>query len=104
MRSRNKEKKPSKVHNGVIPGTKKETLQGMVKGNVNEGANIYTDSYTSYQGLSPEFVHEFVDHAVCYAKGAVRTTGLESYFSLLKRTLKGTYLCGGRSLPSTGLH
>jgi hypothetical protein len=33
-----------------------------------------------------------VNHAVEYARGAVSTNGLENYFSLLKRTVKGTYV------------
>jgi ISXO2-like transposase domain len=33
-----------------------------------------------------------VDHAVTYAQGHVRTNGLEDFWSLLKRCLKGTYV------------
>jgi hypothetical protein len=31
-------------------------------------------------------------HAECYAKGNVHTNGLENFWSLLKRGLKGTYI------------
>ena len=33
-----------------------------------------------------------IDHAVAYAWGAVHTNGLENFWSLLKRTIKGTYV------------
>ena len=39
-----------------------------------------------------EFQHQVVDHAVEYVNGNVRTNGLENFWSLLKRTLKGTYV------------
>jgi hypothetical protein len=35
---------------------------------------------------------QVVDHAVEYVKGHVRTNGLDNFWSLLKRTLKGTYV------------
>jgi hypothetical protein len=33
-----------------------------------------------------------IDHAECYARGHVHTNGLENFWSLLKRSLKGTYV------------
>ena len=33
-----------------------------------------------------------IDHAECYAKGHVHTNGLENFWSLLKRGIKGTYV------------
>jgi hypothetical protein len=38
------------------------------------------------------FVHQFIDHAEAYAIGNVHTNGLENYWSLLKRSLAGTYV------------
>jgi hypothetical protein len=45
----------------------------------------------SYEGLD-EFQHEVIDHAVEYVRGEVHTNGLENFWSLLKRGLKGTYV------------
>jgi ISXO2-like transposase domain len=42
--------------------------------------------------LTPEYAHEAVDHAECYVRGNVHTNGLENFWSLLKRTLGGTYV------------
>ena len=41
---------------------------------------------------SPEYAHEAVDHAECYVRGKVHTNGLENFWSLLKRSLGGTYV------------
>jgi hypothetical protein len=46
----------------------------------------------SYEGLEPDFVHGFVDHAERYVDGRIHTNGLENFWSLLKRGLKGTYV------------
>ena len=37
-------------------------------------------------------MHEVVDHAEKYVEGKVHTNGLENFWSLLKRALKGTYV------------
>jgi len=33
-----------------------------------------------------------IDHAVAYANGVVHTNGLENFWSLLKRGIRGTYV------------
>ena len=76
----------------MIDSRKKATLHGHVKEHVERGAEIFTDALKSYEGLNPEFVHQVVDHAVEYVKGHVHTNGLENFWSLLKRTLNGTYV------------
>lgn len=38
------------------------------------------------------YVHHVIDHAESYAQGQVHTNGLENFWSLLKRALKGTYV------------
>jgi hypothetical protein len=45
----------------------------------------------SYEGLD-DFQHEVIDHALAYVEGEVHTNGLENFWSLLKRGLKGTYV------------
>jgi transposase-like protein len=81
-----------KVHVEVIPNRKKKTLHGLVKGKVAAGAALYTDALASYEGLDSEFFHQVVDHAVEYVRGKVHTNGLENFWSLVKRGLKGTYI------------
>jgi hypothetical protein len=43
-------------------------------------------------GLAEDFTHKVVDHAESYLKDGVHTNGLENFWSLLKRTIKGTYV------------
>ncbi len=80
------------VRTKVITNTKKQTVQAEVRANVELGANVNTDALKSYEGLAPDYVHEAVDHATEYVRGTVHTNGLENYWSLLKRSIKGTYV------------
>src|SRR5712675_315109 len=43
-------------------------------------------------GLDMDYVHQFVNHAEEYVSGNVHTNGIENFWSLLKRGLKGTYV------------
>ena len=53
---------------------------------------MYSDNAVGYDKLHYRFVHEFVNHAERYVNGRVHTNGLENFWSLLKRGLKGTYV------------
>jgi hypothetical protein len=46
----------------------------------------------SYDDLERDYDRKVIDHAVSYANGHVHTNGLETFWSLLKRALKGTYV------------
>jgi len=78
----------------VVPNAKRETLQNKILENVGWGAHIHTDQAGAYDGLNATnlFVHKTVNHMVEYVKGNVHTNGIENFWSLLKRTLKGTYV------------
>ncbi len=39
-----------------------------------------------------EVTHQIVNHLESYVQGRVHTNGLENFWSLLKRTLAGTYI------------
>jgi transposase-like protein len=76
----------------VVPNVKRETLQNAILENVSPSAKLYTDKAVMYDGLDKTFVHEMVDHSREYVRGEVHTNGLENFWSLLKRTLRGTYV------------
>jgi len=76
----------------VVPNVKRETLQNAVLGNVKYGSTVYTDNAVGYDLLHSRFVHDVVNHAETYVKGRVHTNSLENFWSLLKRTLRGTYV------------
>ena len=46
------------VRTKVVANRDAETLQGAVRENVESGSEVFTDSLPSYDGLSPEFIHE----------------------------------------------
>jgi transposase-like protein len=71
---------------------RKVTVEAHVRENVEIGAEVFSDALPSYNELAPDFRHQFIDHAECYVNGKVHTNGLENFWSLLKRTLKGTYV------------
>jgi transposase-like protein len=81
----------SKVRVKVIDNTKKKTLQSEIREHVLAGSALFTDALQSYSGLD-EFQHEVVDHAVECVRDEVHTNGMENFWSLLKRGLKGTYV------------
>jgi transposase-like protein len=89
---RNTAKRASRVKLEVLQGRRKSELQGNVREYVLKGTQVYTDALKSYEGLNDEYTHQVIDHAQCYAKGKVHTNGLENFWSLLKRTIKGTYV------------
>ena len=76
----------------VIPNVKRETLQNEILNNVNRGSAIYTDQAVAYDQLKQDYIHDTVNHADTYVRGQVHTNGLENFWSLTKRTLKGTYV------------
>ncbi len=83
----------SRVKLKVLKTTKKAEVQGNVREYVLKGSHVSTDALKSYTGLQDDFVHGVVDHAIKYVDGHVHTNGLENFWSLLKRTIKGTYVC-----------
>jgi transposase-like protein len=76
----------------VVPNVRRDTLQNEVLNHVRFGSRLYTDNAVSYELLNSDYVHEVVSHADEYVRGRVHTNGLENFWSLLKRTLRGTYV------------
>lgn len=80
------------VHLTVIDSIKKPPLQGQVRKHVKPGATVYTDELKSYAGLDQHYAHKVINHAEKYVDGLIHTNGLENFWSLLKRSLGGTYV------------
>jgi transposase-like protein len=76
----------------VIESTDRKTLHKEVKDNVEQGANLFTDEWRPYRGLDEDYIHQVINHGIEYVKGNVHTNGIENFWSLLKRTIKGTYV------------
>jgi len=75
----------------VIADRRKHTLQSEVRAHVESGAELFTDALESYNGMD-EYIHQVVDHAEKYVDGQIHTNGLENFWCLLKRCIKGTYV------------
>jgi len=86
------EDKPSRVRLKVLKTNRKTEVQELVRNLVTKSSQVFTDSLRSYDGLDDDYDHLVVDHLETYAKGHVHTNGLENFWSLFKRALKGTYV------------
>lgn len=77
----------------VIPEVRREVLMEAILENAQKRSRIYSDGLHAYKSLpAHDFVHETVDHMKEYVRGDVHTNGIENFWSLLKRGLKGTYV------------
>lgn len=76
----------------VVPDVQKETLQAEIHNHVEPGSDVYTDKWVAYRGLKRNFRHKTIDHARTYVRGKVHTNSIENFWSLLKRSIKGTYV------------
>jgi transposase-like protein len=75
----------------VVKNHRRPELHAEIRKHVEPGSMLYTDDLHSYRGL-PDYAHYYVDHATKYVSGRVHTNGLENFWSLLKRCIKGTYV------------
>jgi transposase-like protein len=77
----------------VIPDVKRTTLQEKILNNVEGGSQVITDDFPSYKyALAEKFAHDVINHVEGYVQGQVHTNGIENFWSLLKRGLRGTYV------------
>ncbi len=82
-----------KVRAKVIPDVTRETLQNEILNQIEKKSTVYTDKATGYDRLAAQdFVHDTVNHMQEYVRGQVHTQGIDNFWSLLKRGLKGTYV------------
>lgn len=81
-----------KVRAKVIADATQLTLHGEVRQHVEPGAELFTDGWKGYSGLHADYIHQVIDHAEKYVDGQIHTNGIENFWSLLKRGIKGTYV------------
>ena len=76
----------------TIPNTTRETLHDRIHANVQGGAVVCTDDFSSYLGLDATHIHRTVCHSVKeFVNGMAHTNGIESVPALLKRGYQGVY-------------
>jgi transposase-like protein len=76
----------------VVPNTRRKSLEPIVQKHIETGTNVYSDNLPSYRQLDAEYIHKVIDHAERYVDGNIHTNGIENFWSLLKRCIKGTYV------------
>jgi transposase-like protein len=82
----------SRVRAKVIQSTATPTIQREIREAVEPKSELFTDELSSYVGLDPEYAHKVINHMEAYVQGNVHTNGIENFWSLLKRTIRGTYV------------
>jgi transposase-like protein len=78
----------------VVRGTDRETLHGFIRENTaGDTEAIYTDEWPAYRGIADgDTEHKKVNHRQGeYARGDVHTNSIENVWSLLKRSIVGSY-------------
>ena len=77
----------------VIPDVTRATLQAEILKQIVPVGTVYTDQHSGYDGLKAQaFIHKTVNHLEEYVRKDVHTQGIENFWSLLKRSLNGTYV------------
>lgn len=84
------------VRSKVMPTVNGANLKQAIRDNVQICSEIHTDMNQRYAGLEPKFTHKTVKHAADEfsrreGENIVSTCAVESFFSLLKRGVIGTF-------------
>ena len=76
----------------VIPERTKAIMKPIIEANVAHGAHVFSDEFQDGWTFGKGYTHETINHLEAYVQGNVHTNGMENFWSLLKRTLGGTYV------------
>jgi transposase-like protein len=76
----------------IVPDAMRATLQPKVTECVEAGSNVYSDAHAAYTGLDDAYIHGVINHGEEYVRGQIHTQGIENFWALLKRSIKGTYI------------
>ncbi len=80
------------VRTMVVSNVRTKSLHSEVSKHVEAGSTVYSDAFKSYNRLEEEYIHNVINHSEEYVRGHVHTNGIENFWSLLKRSLGGTYI------------
>src|SRR5438552_7310631 len=86
------ERHGGEIRTMIVNDTTRNVLQPKVRHHIEEGSNVFSDGHAAYTGLDDAYIHAVINHAVEYVRGNVHTNGIENFWALLKRTIKGTYV------------
>ena len=80
------------VRANVVPDRTKDSIAPLVRGNVEPGTQVFSDENGEYWRMDDAYTHGIVSHLDTYVNGNIHTNGIENFWSLLKRTIGGTYV------------
>jgi transposase-like protein len=85
-----------RMRSKVMPTVNGANLKQAIRANVKTGSEIHTDASFCYRHLGEGYTHKYVNHSAGeYSRhepeNVVSTCGVESFFSLLKRGVVGTF-------------
>jgi IS1 family transposase/transposase-like protein len=81
-----------KVRAKVIQSRDSETIRKFVTEGAELGSEVMTDQWRGYHNLHDVYTHQVINHSIEYVNGNIHTNSIENFWSLLKRTIKGTYV------------
>lgn len=80
-----------RVHAESVPDTRAATLHPIIHKHIAPKSELITDMNRSYQ-FAGDFIHSVIDKTQAYVRGHIHTNGMENFWSLLKRMVRGTYV------------
>ncbi len=86
------DRKAGRIHAEVVPNVQAASLDPIIREHVAPGSEMITDALRSYHSVRDQYIHSVIDKTTAYVKGHVHTNGLENFWSLLKRMVRGTYV------------
>src|SRR5580704_3963642 len=89
---RETEGKPKRVRATVMADRKVNTIRPKVAAHVEPGSSLHTDEYGDFWRMDDRYVRNIVSDLEKYVEGNVHTNGLENFWSLLRRSIGGSYV------------
>lgn len=82
-----------RVRSTHVPAVNAETLGAIMRKQLYSDTHLMTDEARHFIPLGPRYMaHDSVNHGIGeYVRGGAHTNTIESYFSIFKRGMKGTY-------------
>jgi transposase-like protein len=80
------------VRTEIMRSMQISAVRANVEKHVESGSQLMTDELHAYKTLTDKYNHAFVNHAIRYVDGIVHCNGLENFWALFKRCVKGTHI------------
>jgi len=86
-------KRGGKIVTKHVPNVARVNIMPVIYANAAKDSTIMSDEYHIYKHAFPDMKHKTVNHGgKQYVIGNIHTNNLEGYWSLFKRSVKGTYV------------